>query len=181
MVLISFQSLIKSMNNNNFIIKLIIFIVIGLLLTSFTSVKWKENKKFRIKIHKSISETFNSGDYIISLSENDSEITIITENNSIIGYMIVSTSFSKNTTFDYFIIYNNKAEILKVEVLKYRENYGYEICNKKWLNKFIGLSFNSEFELNNKVDGISGATISVNSLKNSVFKQTQILKRVINE
>ena len=40
---------------------------------------------------------------------------------------------------------------------------------------------NSFIEFNSKVDAISGATISVNSLKTSIFKKTQNLKRIINE
>ena len=69
---------------------------------------------------------------------------------------------------------------MKVEILNYREIHGFEICNKRWLKQFIENNSDSEFEFNSKVDAISGATISVNSLKTSVFKQTQTLKSIIN-
>ena len=81
----------------------------------------------------------------------------------------------------YFVLYNAKSEIIKVVILNYREEYGGEICSKNWLKQFENNNSNSSLEFNNKVYGISGATISVNSLKTSVFKQTQTLKRIINE
>ena len=72
-------------------------------------------------------------------------------------------------------------QFLKVEILNYRESHGFEICNKRWLKQFIRNNSNSEFEFNSKVDAISGATISVNSLRHEAFIQTQNLKRIINE
>ena len=70
---------------------------------------------------------------------------------------------------------------MKIEVLKYRENYGAEICSKRWLKKFINISTNSYTEYNQKIDAISGATISVNSIKTDVFSRTNILKKSIAE
>ena len=72
-----------------------------------------------------------------------------------------------------------KAEILKIEILQYRENYGAEICSKKWLEKFINISTNNYVEYNRSIDGISGATISVNSVKRDVFKVSNILKKAL--
>ena len=158
---------------------IIILLVMSLLNFSFIDYDWENDPKSRVKIHENISNIFNSSTYKInSISDN---FYSISESGKIIGYFIVKSEFSKHKKFDFFIIYNNFAEILKVEILNYRESHGFEICNKRWLKQFIGNNSDSEFEFNSKVDAISGATISVNSLKNSVFKQTQILKRIINE
>ena len=156
-----------------------IIIIIALLNLSFISYDWGNDIKSRVKIHENISTIFNSSTYTLdSISDN---FYTISESERIIGYFIVQSEFSKYKKFDYFIIYNNFAEILKVEILNYRESHGFEICNKRWLKQFIENNSDSEFEFNSKVDAISGATISVNSLKTSVFKQTQTLKRIINE
>ena len=48
--------------------------------------------------------------------------------------------------------------------------------SKKWLENFIQLPTNNYVEFNRKIDGISGATISVSSLKKNVFRLTNILK-----
>ena len=158
---------------------IIIFFIISLLNFSFINYDWEKDIKSRDKIHENISSVFNSSIYTIN-STSDNFYTI-SESERIIGYLIVQSERSKYKKFDYFIIYNNSAEILKVEILNYRESYGFEICNKRWLKQFIGNNSDSEFEFNSKVDGISGATISVNSLRTSIFKQTQTLKRMTNE
>ena len=163
----------------NSVSKVILIIIISLLNLSFISYDWENDIKSRVKIHETISTIFNSSTYTInSISDN---FYTISESERIIGYLIVQSEFSKYKKFDYFIIYNNSAEILKVKILNYRESHGFEICNKRWLKQFIGNNSDSEFEFNSKVDAISGATISVNSLKTSIFKQTQTLKRIINE
>jgi len=158
---------------------IMIMIIMSLLNLSFVNYDWEKDIKSRDKVHKNISTIFNGSTYILN-STSDNFYSIL-ESEKIIGYLIVQSEFSKYKKFDYFIIYNNFAEILKVEILNYREVHGFEICNNRWLKQFIGNISDSEFEFNSKVDAISGATISVNSLKTSIFKQTQTLKRIINE
>ena len=71
---------------------------------------------------------------------------------------------SKYKTFDYLVLLDKDNTIKLVKILVYRENYGYEITAKRWLARnFIGISEPRVF-----VDAISGATISVKSLKYSI-------------
>lgn len=77
-----------------------------------------------------------------------------------IGY-----SPSKFDDFDYMVLFDSSNKIKLVRVLIYRENYGGEIGSKRWLKQFIGMT-----EPKNYVDAISGATISVNSMKYSINK-----------
>ena len=158
--------------------KLTALVVVILLSFSFTSIQWEKNKKSRIKIHNSISNLFISETYSIE-KFNNNDFIVIKENENTIGYLLVTQALSKNTLFDYYIIYDKHAEILKVEVLTYRENHGYEICNNRWLKQFIGINSASEFQYNNQVNAISGATISVNSIKSSIYYNTQDLKIII--
>ena len=77
-----------------------------------------------------------------------------------IGY-----SPSKFDDFDYMVLFDSANKVMLVRVLIYRENYGGEIGSKRWLKQFIGMT-----EPKNYVDAISGATISVNSMKYSINK-----------
>ena len=77
-----------------------------------------------------------------------------------IGY-----SPSKFDNFDYMVLLDCDNKVKLVKVLVYRENYGGEIGSKRWLRQFIGMT-----EPKNYVDAISGATISVNSMKYSINK-----------
>ena len=56
--------------------------------------------------------------------------------------------------------------IEEMRVLIYRETHGYEVQYPFFRNQFEGLHFrsNNNYQLNKKIDGISGATLSVNAL-----------------
>ena len=55
--------------------------------------------------------------------------------------------------------------ITDVAVLAYRESIGWEIRYPFFTDQFRGLAINEEAELSHSVDNISGATLSVNSMK----------------
>jgi hypothetical protein len=104
---------------------------------------------------------------------------VIKQKDIVLGYYVVAQAPSKFHQFDYYIIFNSEAEILKIEILQYRENYGSEICSKSWLANFINISTKTYPEYNRRIDGISGATISVNSIKRDIFKVSNILQKML--
>lgn len=79
--------------------------------------------------------------------------------------VFIGVANSMHYTFDYMVLFNSKKEIQLVKVLVYRENYGGEISSRRWLKQFIGLSKPKPF-----VDAISGATISVFNMHQSINK-----------
>ena len=77
----------------------------------------------------------------------------------------IGFSPSRFENFDFMVLLDKTNKVKLVRVLVYRENYGGEIGSKRWLKQFIGMTESKHF-----VDAISGATISVNSMKYSVNK-----------
>ena len=75
----------------------------------------------------------------------------------------IGTSRSKFEDFEFMVLFDKDKTIKLVKVLVYRENYGGEIGSKRWLRQWIGVNEPKPF-----VDAISGATISVHSIKNSI-------------
>jgi hypothetical protein len=163
------------MNFKNHISKAITVIVIALLFSSFKASYWELDKDSRATVYKSIAKIFNSE--TCNLDPIDDTFYSISEDDSIIGYLAVTDAPSKFHRFDYYVLFNDKEEILKVEVLHYRENYGGEICSKNWLKQFVGIDTENYSNFNREIDGISGATISVNSLKHHVLKISNKLKK----
>ena len=98
-----------------------------------------------------------------------------------VGYLAFDQAPSKFHKFEYYIIFDAKGEILKVEVLNYNENYGTEICNTRWLKQFHQINTSSFFEYNTTVDGISGATISVQSISTHIWNLTEKLKDYLKQ
>ena len=168
------------MHSKNSISKAALFLAVALLFSSFKFSDWEFDKKYIAKIQKSISELFNSASCNFEeLKEFEEAFYAIKETSVILGYFVVAKAPSKFHEFDYYIMFNKKGMILKVEVLQYRENYGAEICNKRWLKKFLNISTSNFAQYNQRIDGISGATISVNSIKKDIFKLTNTLKESI--
>ena len=67
------------------------------------------------------------------------------------------------------------------EVLHYNENYGAEICNTRWLKQFHQINTSSFFTYNTTVDGISGATLSVQSISTHIWNVTEKLKDYLKQ
>jgi len=56
-------------------------------------------------------------------------------------------------------------EIERMRVLIFRESHGWEVRYPVFADQFQGLSLVSDLELSEGIDGISGATLSVNALR----------------
>ena len=74
-----------------------------------------------------------------------------------------------------FII--NNCKIASVHVLVYRESHGWEIRYPLFRDQFEGVHLIKDYTLNKKIDGITGATLSVNSMK----KMTQLALAMHNK
>jgi hypothetical protein len=61
-----------------------------------------------------------------------------------------------------FLVENDK--MLQMQVLIYRESHGWEVRYPFFTDQFTGLERDENNKLNRKIDGISGATLSVNAL-----------------
>jgi len=156
--------------------KAVSLIVTALLFLSFTTIYMLSAKDWK-KIEKNAKIIFNTD------ALNFSEIGSIPNLGATrffkiddLGYLAFDQAPSKFHKFEYYIIFSNKGEILKVEVLNYNENYGVEICNKRWLKQFKYINTSSFFTFNNSIDGISGATLSVQSISAYSWRATQKLK-----
>ena len=162
------------MNLKSQISKGIILMVLALPFFSFKTSYWEIDKESRATVYNSIAKIFNSP--TCNVDAIDEIFYSISEHDSSIGYLAVTDAPSKFHMFDYYILFDNEAEILKVEILHYRENYGAEICSKRWLKQFVSIDTKNSQAYNNSVDGISGATISVNNLKYDLLKICKDLK-----
>ena len=162
------------MNFKTQISKVVTLIVIALLFFSFKVSYWEIDKKTSAIIYKSIAKAFNNK--TCNINAIDEIFYAISEHDSIIGYLAVTDAPSMFHRFDYYILFDNEGEVLKVEVLQYRENYGAEICSKRWLKQFVGIDTKNHQVYNNSIDAISGATISVNSLKYDLLQISKKLK-----
>lgn len=62
-----------------------------------------------------------------------------------------------------FVVQQGKIE--RTRVLIFREDRGWEIKNPNFTRQFAGASLNADGRLSQHIDGISGATLSVNAMR----------------
>ena len=94
----------------------------------------------------------------------------ISNNDTTIAYALMDNVLGKSMPITFLVILNNEGNILASEVIKYREAYGGEVGKKNWLAQFTHFSDTADFRVGKSIDGISGATISVNSLSKGIQK-----------
>lgn len=75
--------------------------------------------------------------------------------------------------FFYFTTFDKGKNITRVRVLEYVSDHGYQIANKSWLKQF---EQDRPFTVGENIDGISGATISVNSITRGINQQIEIIE-----
>jgi hypothetical protein len=164
------------MHFKNNISKVATLIVAALLFFSFTSAYVLNARDWK-KIEKSTKALFNTADFsfleINTISKfGNTRLFKISD----LGYLAFDQAPSKFHKFEYYMIFSDKGDVLNIEVLNYNENYGAEICNKRWLKQFQKINTSSFLTYNNSIDGISGATLSVQSISANSWQVTQKLK-----
>lgn len=99
----------------------------------------------------------------------------INKNEKLLGYAFLDKAPSKTAKFDYLVLFNDKLQIVNSKVLIYREEYGGEIGSTRWLKQFLGLSGKDRVSMDNNIDAIAGATISVRSMTRAMDKLLQTI------
>ena len=83
---------------------------------------------------------------------------------------VLDNVYGKSMPITFLAIFDNKNSIYNVSIIKYREPYGGEVKNKRWLKQFYNFTYSSDFKIGSQIDGISGATISTNSISTGINK-----------
>lgn len=78
--------------------------------------------------------------------------------------------------FDYFICYDSAYTVQEVKVYNYQATHGQEITSKNWLKQFRKYDGTHKLVTGKNIDGISGATISVEAIVYDIEQKTNILK-----
>ncbi len=155
-----------------------------------TAVGFNINQLIHKKMQKEITKVFSCKDFKLeeltgtqgfqfekSTFLLDHKIFKIDRASELLGYAFVGTAPSKTDAFEYLIIFDPNFIQKKAKILVYREDYGGEISSSRWLSQFMDSSPEAQFVYGDNISAISGATISVKSMTNSinhVYSQLQL-------
>lgn len=138
--------------------------------------------------------------YELELFFEENQVKELVENNATVGYMLFRRGYgcqiggcgngdyadgatcSANggtyETFDYVVFFDKEVSVLKMNVVDYPGDYGYEICGKNWLKQFIGYK-GKPLRYKADIDGISGATISANSITSDIQEVHRYMTKLV--
>jgi Na+-translocating ferredoxin:NAD+ oxidoreductase RnfG subunit len=87
--------------------------------------------------------------------------------------VIIDQALGKHEFITYAVGIDASGAIRGVEILEYRETYGYQVKEKTWTKQFTGKTAASPLKLNQEIVNISGATLSSMHLTNGVRRVLQ--------
>ena len=94
----------------------------------------------------------------------------ISQNDTTIAYAFIDNVKGKSMPITFMVILDKNGSIINTSIIKYREAYGGEVSSERWLAQFVNRNNNSSYKIGKNIDGITGATISVNSLSKGIQK-----------
>jgi len=95
------------------------------------------------------------------------------KNGKPMGSMLIDNIIGKSFPITFMTVLNTDGTVRDVEIMVYREPQGWEVKYKSFRSQFYGKDSSSNPA---KILSISGATLSVNSVKRGVYKALAVYK-----
>lgn len=84
------------------------------------------------------------------------------------GWFIVDEVLGKHEFITFALGLGADGAVKSVEIMDYRESYGYEVRNEKWRGQFTGKTAVAPLKLDQDIKNISGATLSSRHITDGV-------------
>ncbi|MEY2853127.1 MAG: hypothetical protein RL030_259 [Pseudomonadota bacterium] len=96
----------------------------------------------------------------------------------LLGWFVVDEVVGKHEFITYAAAISPDGHLLAVDVLVYRETYGFQVREVAWRSQFVGKSLDDAFKLDADVTNITGATLSCRNVS-SGLKRLLALHKVV--
>ena len=94
-------------------------------------------------------------------------------------WFIVDQVIGKHENIDMAVGLSATGQVTGIEILVYRETYGYEVRNEKWRAQFHGRDHTQLLKLDDPIRNISGATLSCRHITDGINRLTQTWNEVL--
>lgn len=95
------------------------------------------------------------------------------------GWFILDQIIGKHENIDMAFAYDSDGKVLGMEILTYRETYGFEVQNPKWRDQFQGKDYSEHLLLDEQIKNISGATLSCRHITDGVNRLSHTWDQVL--
>jgi len=116
----------------------------------------------------SLGRVFGRGLAVDTLRIDTSVVYRVRRTDSLLGFARVRNVTGKDQPITLLVAIDPEARLRDVDVLVYREPYGGEVAYESWRRQFRGKGAGDPLLVGRDIRGISGATISVNSVTDGV-------------
>ena len=96
-----------------------------------------------------------------------------------LGWFIQDEVLGKHEFIQWALALNADGSVRQIEVLDYRETYGYQIREEKWRAQFYGKQHGATLKLDNDIKNISGATLSCRHMTDGVKRLLSLYDLVL--
>jgi Na+-translocating ferredoxin:NAD+ oxidoreductase RnfG subunit len=87
---------------------------------------------------------------------------------TLLGWFIVDEVVGKHEFITYAAAISPGGNVLGIEIIAYRETYGYQVRDARWRDQFKGKTLKDRFKLDDDITNITGATLSSRNVMNGV-------------
>lgn len=91
------------------------------------------------------------------------------------------TVTQSNEFIDYLMFYDSNFVVKRIKVFDFKGTTGQGVCSSGWLKQFSGHKPGRMLQLGREIDGISGATSTVNTFSFDIQSKTNILYEMKRE
>jgi Na+-translocating ferredoxin:NAD+ oxidoreductase RnfG subunit len=85
-----------------------------------------------------------------------------------LGWFIQDEVLGKHEFINWVLALNADGSVRQIEILDYRETYGYQIRDEKWRAQFAGKQHGAKLKLDDDIKNVSGATLSCRHITDGV-------------
>jgi hypothetical protein len=83
-------------------------------------------------------------------------------------FFIVDEVIGKHEYITYAAALGGDGAVLGIEIIEYRESYGYEVRDPEWRRQFVGKKLGAALALDGDIKNIGGATLSCRHITDGV-------------
>lgn len=136
---------------------------------SISYKKYELDKNMKSTIENQVEQRFFD-DYIY--------IWLVESNDSLKAVALMDNVYGKTLPITFLVIFNLDGSIGSTHIIKYREDHGGAVSSENWNKQFSGKDSQSNYNLGEDIQGISGATISVRSVTKGIQKLTLLYEEI---
>ena len=85
-----------------------------------------------------------------------------------LGWVIVDEVLGKHEFITWVLALNADGSVKHIEIMDYRETYGYQVREEKWRTQFYGKQHGAKLKLDDDIKNVSGATLSCRHITDGV-------------